>query len=207
MVKNGSVAGHRQRVVHQGAGQELAALVVDEPLAQRLADALGHRAVDLALDDHRIDDGPAVLDDHVVAHRRRARSPDPPPPTATCTAPEKVGPGGSKRCVASSPGSIPAAGRPAGARGHARDLGHRRRRDRACRARSRARPRSTRSAGLASSSPPAIASSLRRTRARRRVRRAALGDRAAAREGAGAAPAPSSVSGCRTVTASSGTPS
>ena len=106
---------------------------------------------------------------------------------ATCTAPEKVGPGGSKRWVASSPGSMPG-GRPPGAGAQARRATSATDTPRSGMPRTLTRPsRSSRSAGLASSSPPAIARSLRRTVARRRVGRAALGDRAAAREGAGAA--------------------
>ena len=49
------VVGARHAVVHERAGHELAVLVVDRALQQRLADALGDAAVDLALDDHRID--------------------------------------------------------------------------------------------------------------------------------------------------------
>src|SRR5262249_8939322 len=52
-------AGHR--VVHERAADELAAPVVGATLEQRLADALGEAAVDLALDDHRIDDGADVV--------------------------------------------------------------------------------------------------------------------------------------------------
>src|ERR1700747_1139483 len=44
------------------APHELAAAVVGAMLEQRLADALGEAAVDLALDDHRIDDGADVID-------------------------------------------------------------------------------------------------------------------------------------------------
>src|SRR5262249_29524243 len=47
----------RQRVVHEAAGEDLARVVVDDPLGESLADALGDRAVNLSLDDHRVDDG------------------------------------------------------------------------------------------------------------------------------------------------------
>ena len=43
-------------------GDELAAAVVGAALEQRLADPLGDAAVDLALDDHRVDDGADVVD-------------------------------------------------------------------------------------------------------------------------------------------------
>src|SRR5260370_11934452 len=52
----------RHGVVHERAAHELAAAVVGATLEQRLADALGEAAVDLALDDHRIDDGADVVD-------------------------------------------------------------------------------------------------------------------------------------------------
>ena len=57
------VVGARHGVVHVGAGQQLAALlVVDRILEQRLADALGDAAMDLALDDHRVDDVAEIVD-------------------------------------------------------------------------------------------------------------------------------------------------
>src|SRR5262249_34454122 len=52
----------RHRIVHERAADELAAAVVGARLERRLADALGDAAVDLALDDHRIDDGADVVD-------------------------------------------------------------------------------------------------------------------------------------------------
>ena len=51
--------GHR--VVHQRSGQELAGLVVDHLLEEGAADALRDAAVHLPLDDHGIDDPPAVV--------------------------------------------------------------------------------------------------------------------------------------------------
>ena len=56
------VVGPRHAVVHVGAGQELAVLVVDAAFEQRLADALGDAAMHLALDDHRVDDVAEVVD-------------------------------------------------------------------------------------------------------------------------------------------------
>ena len=47
------VGGARDRVVHQRAGQELAVRVVDDLLHQRLAQALGEAAVELALGEER----------------------------------------------------------------------------------------------------------------------------------------------------------
>ena len=49
------VVGARHGVVHERRGHELAAEVVDRAFEQRLADALGKAAMDLALDDHRVD--------------------------------------------------------------------------------------------------------------------------------------------------------
>src|SRR5262249_36047368 len=60
--EQGQTVRARPRVVHERAGDELAAAVVGATLEQRLADALGEAAVDLALDDHRIDDGADVVD-------------------------------------------------------------------------------------------------------------------------------------------------
>src|SRR5262249_26236257 len=52
----------RYRVIHERAADELAAAVVGATLEQRLADALREAAVDLALDDHRVDNGADVVD-------------------------------------------------------------------------------------------------------------------------------------------------
>src|SRR5256885_173609 len=61
-VETGQVVGARHAVVHERAGHELAGIVVDAVLEQRLADALGDAAVHLALDDHRVDDLAEVVD-------------------------------------------------------------------------------------------------------------------------------------------------
>ena len=50
------------------AGQQLAALVVDRVLQQRLADALRHAALHLALDDHRVDHPADIVDRGEVHH-------------------------------------------------------------------------------------------------------------------------------------------
>ena len=49
------IVGARHGVVHERGGHELAAGVVDRAFEQRLADALREAAMDLALDDHRVD--------------------------------------------------------------------------------------------------------------------------------------------------------
>ncbi len=56
------VVGARHGVVHVAAGDELAVLIVDGVLEQRLADALGDTAMHLAFDDHRIDEDAEVVD-------------------------------------------------------------------------------------------------------------------------------------------------
>ena len=53
--------GARHAVVHERAGDELAVLVIDRALVQRLADTVGDAAVNLALDDHRIDNNAEVI--------------------------------------------------------------------------------------------------------------------------------------------------
>ena len=70
-----AVVGARHRVVLVRAGQQLAGLlVVDAALEQRLADALGEAAMDLALDDHRVDDAAEVVDGGEADRPRHARS-------------------------------------------------------------------------------------------------------------------------------------
>src|SRR5713226_2620454 len=56
------VVGARHAIVHERAGHELAVLVVDRAFEQRLAHALGDPTMDLALDDHRIDEDPEIVD-------------------------------------------------------------------------------------------------------------------------------------------------
>ncbi len=66
------VGGLGQPVVEKTRGEELAVRVVDQLLVQGAADALGHAAGHLALDDHRVDQLPAVVDHHVAAQRHAA---------------------------------------------------------------------------------------------------------------------------------------
>ncbi len=66
------VGGARQRIVHVGAGEELAFGIVDRHLHQGLADALHGAAMQLALDDHRIDDGAEIVDAGIFHHRDHA---------------------------------------------------------------------------------------------------------------------------------------
>ena len=66
--ERGDVVGARQGVVHQRAGERLAARTVDDAdLAQRLPDTLNDAAMGLALDDQRVD-GAAHVVDGDVAH-------------------------------------------------------------------------------------------------------------------------------------------
>ena len=64
---NGREASRRrQGVVQEAAGQQLALVRVHELLEQSTTDSLHHATVDLALDDQRIDDPPAIVSDHVL---------------------------------------------------------------------------------------------------------------------------------------------
>ena len=62
--------GHLGRAWHQVVDQRprdgVALVVVDVFLEQRDPDALRHAAVNLALDDRRVDHRPAVVDDHIA---------------------------------------------------------------------------------------------------------------------------------------------
>jgi Zn-dependent protease with chaperone function len=69
----GQVVGARQRVVHQRAGQQLAGVVVRHVLEKSSAHALGHPAVDLALDDDGVDHHAAIVGDHVAEQPHPAR--------------------------------------------------------------------------------------------------------------------------------------
>ena len=66
----------RQRVVHERAGDRLAAGVVADFLHQRLADALRDAAMQLAFDDHRVDDGAEIVDARCSARSASRRSRD-----------------------------------------------------------------------------------------------------------------------------------
>ena len=56
------VGGARHGVVHERTGDELPAVVVNDLLHQRLAEALRHRAMELALDDHVVEHIAAIVD-------------------------------------------------------------------------------------------------------------------------------------------------
>ncbi len=57
------LARGRRHVIRQRRGEDIAALVVDDFLEQRVGDALGDAAVNLAVGDHRIDQPSGVLGD------------------------------------------------------------------------------------------------------------------------------------------------
>ena len=77
-----------QRVVHERARDQLALVVVDHLLVERLADRVRDAAVHLALDEHRVDGRPAVVDRVVVDHLAPSRSPCPRP---RCTRARRTG--------------------------------------------------------------------------------------------------------------------
>ena len=56
------------RVVAQRAGQQLAVVVVDRAFVERLGHALGDAAVDLAIDDQRVDDVADIVDRDVAEY-------------------------------------------------------------------------------------------------------------------------------------------
>src|SRR6266851_2877050 len=58
----------REAVIHERAGEELALRVVERALQHRLADPLHHSAVDLPLDQQRIDDGAKIIDGKIFHH-------------------------------------------------------------------------------------------------------------------------------------------
>ena len=86
----------RHGVVHQAAGEQLAAgVVVHQLLAQRLADALHRAAVQLPAHDQRVDDAPDVVDAG-VAHEGHGAGPRVELHLADVAA---VGPGGAADAV------------------------------------------------------------------------------------------------------------
>ena len=58
----------RHGVIHERAGEHLAGVVIGFVFHQHLAHALGDAAHDLALDQHRIDDGADVVDHPIADH-------------------------------------------------------------------------------------------------------------------------------------------
>ena len=73
------VRGRRQ-IVGQRGGQDVAGLVVDDFLQQRVADALRDTAMDLAVGDHRIDEPTGIFGD-----QKSSRSSTSPVSTSTST--------------------------------------------------------------------------------------------------------------------------
>ncbi len=59
--------GRREEVVHERPGQVVAQLVVADLLVERRRETHRQAAVDLAVDDHRVDDVAAVVDRHEAA--------------------------------------------------------------------------------------------------------------------------------------------
>ena len=53
----------RRQIIGERSGENIAGLVVDDFLKQRVADALRDAAVHLAVGDHRIDDAAGILGD------------------------------------------------------------------------------------------------------------------------------------------------
>jgi hypothetical protein len=62
----GHLGGARQQIVRERGGERLALRVERHFLVERGADALRRAAVNLAVDDHRVHERAAVLDDHVI---------------------------------------------------------------------------------------------------------------------------------------------
>ena len=58
--------GRGEQVVRQGHRQGLPGIVVAHPFVERRADAMHDAAMDLALDQHRIDHAAAIVDDEVA---------------------------------------------------------------------------------------------------------------------------------------------
>ena len=69
VLDGGHLGRRRQEVVEEGRRERVAVVVVHELLVQHAADALHHAAVDLALDDVRVDHDAAVLAHHVAEDR------------------------------------------------------------------------------------------------------------------------------------------
>ena len=66
------LGGRRHEEVHEAAREQLAVVVVHDPLVERAADALRDASVDLALDDDRVHDDAAVVLDDVPDERELA---------------------------------------------------------------------------------------------------------------------------------------
>ena len=72
VIDRGDLDRRRHQVLRHRRRDQVAALVVDRLLVQRLGDALRDAAVHLALHDHRVDHGAAVVDRHVLHDVGRA---------------------------------------------------------------------------------------------------------------------------------------
>ena len=79
-VNAGKVVGARHAVVLEAAGHELTVAIVDDRLHQRLADALRHAAMDLALAEQVVHHPADVVDRGIAHDRDRAGLADRPPP-------------------------------------------------------------------------------------------------------------------------------
>src|SRR5207249_3527072 len=69
----GDLRGRGHHVVHQRLRSRLTLIVVRELFVERAADALRDAAVNLSLDDARIDQGPGIAGDRVVDDRELSR--------------------------------------------------------------------------------------------------------------------------------------
>ena len=69
-------AGRRHQIIDQARGMDLALLVVDDFFVERRADALRDAAVNLAVDDQRIDEFAAILGDGEMIDADFDRFPD-----------------------------------------------------------------------------------------------------------------------------------
>src|ERR1700730_540895 len=68
------IVSARHAIIHEGPGQKLAGcLIVNAVFAECLADTLHESAMDLPLDDHRIDNSADVIDRDVVHERHYTR--------------------------------------------------------------------------------------------------------------------------------------
>ncbi len=111
----------RHRVVHERRGHQLAALVVADLFAHRLAEALDDAAEALAVCEQRVDDVADVVDGDVALERELPVSLSI-ETVQKCTPNGNVVPVGSKRATASRPGSSPGIAHAPGVR-RARDVG------------------------------------------------------------------------------------
>src|SRR5258706_12481103 len=61
----GNIKRGRKQVIHKSAVEELAVIVEDQLLVEGVADPLGHPTLHLTFEDERVNDGAAVVNDHV----------------------------------------------------------------------------------------------------------------------------------------------